>query len=652
MPKSPSASTEFRAPGRKPYIAVQGPGRRAVVLRERRREDRPLRSRPRHVHRVRAAAKTATPIGIATGGDGNLWFCRKGRQPHRPHHAARRDRRIPAAVAYAGPDGIALGPDGNVWFSESEISKIGRITPDGAITEFGDGITFGARPLSIVVRDGALWFSEAAGNRIGRITVDGKVTEFPIPSHDSQPRAMAAHPDGSIWFVETSTNALGRIDRDGRITEHKVPTPNASLRGVTVGAGGDLWYTANAVNKIGCMAPDGTVRGEYDIPTPASGARCIAALSRRPLVLHAIRCRADRRSRHRLAGHPRARDISARPDSAFPASAGMSGKEESREEIDSLSVCRRFALSIVAHAQNYPNKPIRMIVPISVGSVTDVAARLTAQELQERLGQPVVVDQQARRRHGARRQRMRQVGARRLHAVPGQSRHHVVQPADRSPTCRTIREKDFVPVIDMYHVIEGRDGAGGARASTRSTRCAPRRWPRPASSITARSASAPPPTRSANGSAIIGTPSSWLFPTRAAARSWPRCSATTIDVSQDRRRQHGEPVEGGKDQDAGADRLAALARYAERADLQGKRASTVSPAARSTGASVVPTGTPAPIVARLHDELAGHLPRARNSPTSPSRIILEPVAGSTGDFAAFLKKDRQDATVVVDKYMK
>ncbi|MGB6965735.1 MAG: hypothetical protein WBD90_14895 [Xanthobacteraceae bacterium] len=25
------------------------------------------------------------------------------------------------------------------------------------------------------------------------------------------------------------------------------------------------------------MTPDGTVRGEYDIPTPASGARCITA---------------------------------------------------------------------------------------------------------------------------------------------------------------------------------------------------------------------------------------------------------------------------------------------------------------------------------------------------------------------------------------
>jgi virginiamycin B lyase len=42
---------------------------------------------------------------------------------------------------------------------------------------------------------------------------------------------------------------------------------------------GDLWYTANAANKIGRMAPDGTVLGEYAIPTPNSGARCIATMS-------------------------------------------------------------------------------------------------------------------------------------------------------------------------------------------------------------------------------------------------------------------------------------------------------------------------------------------------------------------------------------
>jgi virginiamycin B lyase len=51
------------------------------------------------------------------------------------------------------------------------------------------------------------------------------------------------------------------------------------LRGVTVGADGNLWCTENFANKIGCIAPDGALIGEYDIPTPASGARCIASMS-------------------------------------------------------------------------------------------------------------------------------------------------------------------------------------------------------------------------------------------------------------------------------------------------------------------------------------------------------------------------------------
>ena len=81
----------------------------------------------------------------------------------------------------AGPDGTLVGPDGNVWFSETEISRIGRITPDGKVTEFSQGISPGARPLSIAERDGAMWFSEAAGNRVGRITMDGVVLRISDP---------------------------------------------------------------------------------------------------------------------------------------------------------------------------------------------------------------------------------------------------------------------------------------------------------------------------------------------------------------------------------------------------------------------------------------------------------------------------------------
>ena len=42
--------------------------------------------------------------------------------------------------------------------------------------------------------------------------------------------------------------------------------------------------------------------------------------------------------------------------------------------------------------EGYPGKPIRLIVPAAIGSVTDVIARMVAQRLTERLGQPLIVE--------------------------------------------------------------------------------------------------------------------------------------------------------------------------------------------------------------------------------------------------------------------
>ena len=38
--------------------------------------------------------------------------------------------------AKAIPNLIAAGPDGNLWFTELGLSRIGRITPSGAVSEY------------------------------------------------------------------------------------------------------------------------------------------------------------------------------------------------------------------------------------------------------------------------------------------------------------------------------------------------------------------------------------------------------------------------------------------------------------------------------------------------------------------------------------
>jgi tripartite-type tricarboxylate transporter receptor subunit TctC len=52
-------------------------------------------------------------------------------------------------------------------------------------------------------------------------------------------------------------------------------------------------------------------------------------------------------------------------------------------------------LACAAHAQPYPNKPIRLMVGFAPGGNTDVVARIVAQKLGERLGQQVVVENKA-----------------------------------------------------------------------------------------------------------------------------------------------------------------------------------------------------------------------------------------------------------------
>jgi tripartite-type tricarboxylate transporter receptor subunit TctC len=59
-----------------------------------------------------------------------------------------------------------------------------------------------------------------------------------------------------------------------------------------------------------------------------------------------------------------------------------------------LSAVLSAAAAVVAHAQSYPTKPIRLMVPFPAGGPTDTSARLVGQALSSRIGQSVVIENQ------------------------------------------------------------------------------------------------------------------------------------------------------------------------------------------------------------------------------------------------------------------
>jgi tripartite-type tricarboxylate transporter receptor subunit TctC len=60
-----------------------------------------------------------------------------------------------------------------------------------------------------------------------------------------------------------------------------------------------------------------------------------------------------------------------------------------------LSICIFLLIASAAQAQNYPDRPIKLIAPFPAGGLADVLARAVGDEMSKTLGQPVIVENRA-----------------------------------------------------------------------------------------------------------------------------------------------------------------------------------------------------------------------------------------------------------------
>ena len=87
------------------------------------------------------------------------------------------------------------------------------------------------------------------------------------------------------------------------------------------------------------------------------------------------------------------------------------------------ALCRALLLIVLcaheAGAQDYPSRTIRIVVAYPPGGITDTIARIVGQKISENVGQPVVVENRARRKRACRISGRHERCSGRLYAAPG-----------------------------------------------------------------------------------------------------------------------------------------------------------------------------------------------------------------------------------------
>lgn len=77
---------------------------------------------------------------------------------------------------------------------------------------------------------------------------------------------------------------------------------------------------------------------------------------------------------------------------ATPATDGLSPSVRRRSWLRQLAAGGLASCAIIANGQDWPSRPIKIVVPFAAGGTTDLIARLIATPMSQQLGQPVLIE--------------------------------------------------------------------------------------------------------------------------------------------------------------------------------------------------------------------------------------------------------------------
>lgn len=173
-------------------------------------------------------------------------------------------------------DSLVMDKKGNIWFTERLAGKVGKLSPDGKITEFPlSSPTSG--PLGIDIdKSGNLWIAQRYANKISQMTPDGKLTDIELPEPDSEPRTVFVDSRNRVWYTARAANEIGYYDMNTKkLVRLQIPTSTARPAGMWETSDGTIYFVEMVGNKLAKVVGDQIV--EFTIPTKFSGAFKIVA---------------------------------------------------------------------------------------------------------------------------------------------------------------------------------------------------------------------------------------------------------------------------------------------------------------------------------------------------------------------------------------